>query len=116
MTAIICRTRFEGFHCWPDAPDEVAFLRTQHRHEFHVTARKIVRHDNRDVEFILYKRRIDEAIHHLRRTNSVEYWSCERWASEIGEEVEADFVEVSEDGENGGQWIRENNGGNGHVV
>ena len=25
--SIIVTTRFEGFHCWPAAPDEVAFLR-----------------------------------------------------------------------------------------
>ena len=28
------RTTFEGFHCWPSAPNEVAFLRNVHRHLF----------------------------------------------------------------------------------
>lgn len=107
MTAIFSRTRFEGFHCWPDAPNDVAFLRVVHRHEFHVTAFKKVNHDDRDVEFILYKRRIDNAIEALKDGNNVEHWSCERWAREIGELVEADCVEVSEDGENGARWMRD---------
>jgi hypothetical protein len=107
MTAIFSRTRFEGFHCWPSAPQEVAFLRQLHRHEFHVTAFKKVNHSEREIEFILYKRRVDEAIVALNSTNDTTNWSCERWAEMIGHEVEADCVEVSEDGENGARWMRD---------
>lgn len=106
MTRIFSRTRFEGFHCWPNAPDEVAFLRANHRHEFHVRAWKIVRHDDRDVEFILFKRVLDRAIKAIQTTQDVRHWSCEKWAATIGQLVEADSVEVSEDGENGAQWVR----------
>lgn len=108
--AIIARTRFEGFHCWPGAPEEVKFLRDLHRHEFHVKVWKIVNHDDRDVEFILYKRQIDNAIAFAQHTNNVDNWSCERWARAIGDAVQADGVEVSEDGENGAEWVRNTNG------
>jgi len=30
-------TQFEGIHKYPNAPDEMAFLRFDHRHIFHVT-------------------------------------------------------------------------------
>lgn len=105
MTAIISRTRFEGFHCWPDAPEEVAFLRVNHRHEFHVKVWKIVTHDDRDIEFILFKREVDKCIRTLQETQDVSHWSCEMWAREIGQHLDADGVEVSEDGENGAEWI-----------
>jgi hypothetical protein len=42
-------------HYWPEAPDTVMFLRSPHRHEFHVEVELPVEHDDRDVEFILLK-------------------------------------------------------------
>ena len=95
-----CTTSFEGFHCWPDAPAEVDFLRVRHRHIFHVKASKQVFHDDRDVEFILLKRSVDRAISDLKK-GDVENWSCERWAVELINRVGLTSCEVSEDGENG---------------
>lgn len=105
---VFVRFRFEGFHCWPDAPPEVAFLASRHRHVFHVEARARVTHDDRDREFILAKREL-EAWCLARSTYEIEHgpndttnWSCERWCLELLKEfpwlVE---VSVSEDGENG---------------
>jgi hypothetical protein len=105
LMLIFCRTRFEGFHCWPDAPDEVRFLRDPHRHEFHVRVWHEVNHDNRDIEFILYKRSVDMLIRTAKMHEDTMHWSCETWARYIGERMQAATVEVSEDGENGAVWF-----------
>lgn len=104
---IVVRTRFEGFHQWKEAPEEVAFLRELHRHEFHVEVFVEVTHHNRDVEFILLKRQVNKLIEETQATlaDRVHLWSCERWAEHIGTSIDGcTFVAVSEDGENGGYW------------
>lgn len=100
------QTRFEFEHCWPDAPDGVAFLRNLHRHEFHVCVVMEVDHDDRELEFILVKRDLDNQIE-----DSKQLWptsaSCEQMAFWIGGYLLGKYgerhitVEVSEDGENG---------------
>lgn len=59
-----------------------------------------MRHDDRDVEFILLKREVEQAI---RDQNGVgtDGWSCERWARHLVESLDLVRCEVSEDGENG---------------
>ena len=101
QTRVFATTRFEGFHRWPQAPDEVGFLRDRHRHIFHVRAEKTVTHDDRDVEFILLKRAVEAEIKTLSDEEDMEAWSCERWATELLQRLQLDKVEVSEDGENG---------------
>jgi len=99
---IICRFQFEAFHNWPDAPVEHAYLKTVHRHMFHVAAWKRVTHDNRDVEFIKLKR--DMASYCLATFGSeATTLSCEMMAKELLEQFDLDSCEVSEDGENGGR-------------
>lgn len=101
--AVYCKTRFEGQHHWYDAPLPVKFLRTPHRHVFHVKLTVKVSHNDRDIEFILMKRAlenyIEEEIRHLDR-------SCEQYASLIAKWAVLKYnhpatVDVSEDGENG---------------
>ena len=96
-----CTLQFESVHCWPDAPDAVFFLRTPHRHVFHAKLWFEVSHDDRDIEFILAKRRAEEFVGHWRNAEQTLTWSCERWATELLNEMGAGRVEVSEDGENG---------------
>lgn len=105
-TEIYCTLTFEGFHRWLDAPQEVAFLRSYHRHVFHVTAAKRVTHDDRDIEFILLKREIEAAISQVQNAHNdvVSEWSCEHWAKWIGRTFACTRVSVSEDGENGAIW------------
>lgn len=104
-TYIEVRTRFEGFHRWHDAPDEVDFLRNRHRHEFHVRARILVGHDDRELEFILVKRYLTKIIESWGR--ELGSFSCEMMASTLANSILAHYglrdleVEVSEDGENG---------------
>lgn len=105
---IFITTQFEGFHCWPDAPDEVGFLRDRHRHMFHVKVEVPVTDSDREIEFILFKRDVENWI--------FEQWgvpaelgtlSCEHIAARLGAMCNElhDFswvrVTVSEDGENG---------------
>lgn len=100
-TEVFCRLTFEGFHRWPDAPDEVAFLRDAHRHVFHVEVRVPVEHDERDVEFILLKRHVLDLIAGIQLDGTCGDWSCETWARVILNATGASSVTVSEDGENG---------------
>ena len=49
----------EGIHCYPDAPKGVEFLKHPHRHMFHFRVDIEVFHDDRDIEFILFKRELE---------------------------------------------------------
>lgn len=51
MTTISVYATVAGIHCWPDAPDRRAYLRSAHRHVFHIETVADVAHDDRDVEF-----------------------------------------------------------------
>ena len=95
---VFITTQFEGFHCWPDAPNEVGFLRDIHRHIFHVKAWAQVDHGDRQIEFILLKRKIDQYIASIVKPIS---WSCEHWAEHLLQQFGLASCEVSEDGENG---------------
>lgn len=48
---IIVRFDFIGFHFWAAAPDDIAYLRLNHRHKFMVELEVSVKHDDREVEF-----------------------------------------------------------------
>lgn len=97
----------EGVHRYPDAPEEVKFLRHPHRHIFHFTAWIDVYHNDRDVEFILFKRELE-----AQYANSVlemDHKSCEMLAEDLIDYISGAYpdrkisVIVSEDGENGAQ-------------
>lgn len=96
-------TQFEGFHKYPDAPEEVSFLQSRHRHIFKLKVWIEVFHNDRDIEFILFKRFIDSLI----TENEMDYKSCEMISDDLANWINAKFpkrqikIEVSEDGENG---------------
>jgi hypothetical protein len=115
-------TRFEGLHHWPDAPEGVKFLRHPHRHVFHVKVYVEVRHGDREVEFITFKRTLEDFIQFnwfnpsgrpLLKTNSCEHiakevadwmrpWLHDAYGLEfVAPNGRKWIVEVSEDGENG---------------
>jgi len=98
---VTVKTTFDAVHCWPEAPTEVSFLRSPHRHVFHVKAVKLVTHADRDIEFILLKREIDRALAALLATGSTAHWSCEMFAVWLIEQFALSSCEVSEDAENG---------------
>lgn len=93
----------EGIHCWSECPiKDVSFLRNPHRHIFHISCLKEVKHDNRDVEIIMFKREVET---YLRTKFGVPCdfagMSCEMIASELITKFQLHSCEVLEDGENG---------------
>lgn len=44
-----------GIHSYPDAPEEVSYLRYPHRHLFKFKVGVEVGHDNREIEFHIFK-------------------------------------------------------------
>jgi len=99
-TIVWVTTLFEGYHRWKDAPDDVEFLRSFHRHVFDVRLGVEVGDDNREVEFFQLKREIGEFINKTFEGNHFEF-SCEQIAKQLLTKFNASYVEVSEDGENG---------------
>jgi hypothetical protein len=95
----------EGIHKYPDAPAGVEFLRHAHRHMFHFCVTVDVFHNDRDIEFILFKREL-EALY-SSDTLQLDFKSCEMLAEDLINYISVKYpgrvisVEVSEDGENG---------------
>tara|TARA_A100001201_G_scaffold112001_1_gene95951 strand:- start:30 stop:377 length:348 start_codon:yes stop_codon:yes gene_type:complete len=110
-TNVIAKLEVEGLHNWPAAQSvfpEVGFLANMHRHKWFITAKKKVNHDDRDVEFIMFKRDIEEWLkttyyNTLSRTHEFGAKSCEMLAKEIMEEFDCVYVSVFEDNENGAE-------------
>ena len=94
---VICALQMEGFHCWPEADGELAYLKNSHRHIFFITAEFPVRNANREIEII---RDEDGACHFGRR-------SCEDIAAEILNQFEnSTSCTVLEDGFGGARVVR----------
>ncbi len=95
----------EGIHCYPDAPVEVAFLRNPHRHIFKIKVAIEVWHDDREIEFIMFKRRLEG--YYDGRTLDLNTKSCEMIADDLHAQIKLDYpgramvIDVAEDGENG---------------
>jgi 6-pyruvoyl-tetrahydropterin synthase len=109
MKNIIITTRFSAIHRWPDCPiEEVSYLRNPHRHEFHVTVKAEVNHDNRHVEFIQLKNKINQFLRKNWEEKDLGRMSCEMMCTKLRQEFPIlNYVCVMEDGENGAELIRE---------
>ena len=113
-TVVIIKLAVDGMHNFPKAAElfpEVAFLADRHRHMFHFTLAKMVNNDDRDVEFIMFKRDVLNYLHdqysdsHMR-THEFGAKSCEMLSRELLERFECDWVECWEDQENGARIER----------
>ena len=110
-TNVIVKLQVEGLHNWPDAAKvfpEVGFLSDLHRHIFHITCKKKVNHDDRDVEFIMFKRDITQYLENkyydsITRCLLFGSKSCEMLARELYEEFDLEYCSVFEDNENGAE-------------
>ena len=107
--------RKEGIHRYPAAGHDpklasgdeydVSFLQYPHRHMFHFKVYLEVFHDDRDVEFIQFKRWLENLYN--KGTLELDYKSCEMMADDLHKEIASKYtdrkiwIEVSEDGENG---------------
>ena len=107
--------RKEGTHKYPAAltdpklatGDEydVSFLGYPHRHIFHFKVAIEVFHDDRDIEFIQFKRWLEKL--YAEKTLALDYKSCEMMSDDLYLAIVERYpsrkitIEVSEDGENG---------------
>jgi hypothetical protein len=100
----------EGIHKYPAALEDpkladVSFLGYPHRHIFHFYVQLEVHHNDRDVEFILFKRELENLFH--QGTMQCDYKSCEMLAEDLIEYISNKYpnrditVKVYEDDENG---------------
>ena len=105
----------EGIHKYPAAltdpalatGDEydVSFLGYPHRHIFHFKVWIGVTHDDRDVEFIQFKRWLENL--YAQSILQLDFKSCEMMSNDLYDTISKKYpsrdiwIEVSEDGENG---------------
>ena len=111
--------RKEGIHKYPAALDDpklatgdeydVSFLGYPHRHIFHFKVEIEVFHNDRDIEFIQFKRWLEKL--YAEKTLQLDYKSCEMMSDDLAEEINKKYpgrdiiINVSEDGENGSEII-----------
>jgi hypothetical protein len=97
---VFVTARFEALHRWVDAPLEQFWLREYHRHLFNVKVAVSVEDGNREVEFFQLKDKLTKflGLNFNKRKFDL---SCEHIAEHLLMELNADYVEVNEDGENG---------------
>jgi hypothetical protein len=99
----------EGIHKFPGAAEDpaladVAFLANEHRHIFHFNIAIQVFHNDRDIEFIQFKRWLESL---YQGTLDLNFKSCEMISDDLYEVVATRYpgrdieITVSEDGENG---------------
>lgn len=109
--------RKEGIHKYPAAATDptlatgdeydVSFLGYPHRHIFHFRVWIDVFHNDRDVEFIQFKRYLEKLYHNEQGVLSLDYKSCEMIADDLYLQIAQKYpgrsvwIEVAEDGENG---------------
>jgi len=105
----------EGIHKYPAALEDpalatgdeydVSFLGYPHRHMFHFKVTISVKHSDREIEFIQFKRWLENL--YKDDVLNLDYKSCEMIADDLYEEINTKYpgrfvvIEVSEDGENG---------------
>ena len=105
----------EGIHKYPAAltdPNlatgdeyDVSFLGYPHRHMFHFKVAIEVFHDDRDIEFIQFKRWLENL--YKDAILALDFKSCEMIAEDLYSQISARYpgravwIDVSEDGENG---------------
>lgn len=102
----------EGIHKYPAALTDpaladVQFLGYPHRHMFHFRVWIDVFHNDRDLEFIQFKRWCESLYHGQGAVLSLDHKSCEMMADDLYIQIASRYpgrrvhIEVSEDGENG---------------
>ena len=115
IRTIFVRFQKEGIHKYPAAATDpalatgdeydVSFLATPHRHIFHFEVTIEVFHTNRDIEFIQFKRWLENQ--YSQNILALDYKSCEMIADDLYEVIATRYpdrniiINVSEDNENG---------------
>ena len=115
LRTIFVRFQKEGIHKYPAAATDpalatgdeydVSFLATLHRHIFHFEVTIEVFHNDRDIEFIQFKRWLENQ--YSQNILALDYKSCEMIADDLYEVIATRYpdrniiINVSEDNENG---------------
>ena len=122
LSMIWVKFQKEGIHCYPAAATDpnlatgdeydVSFLASPHRHIFHFQVNIQVFDDDRDIEFIQFKRWLEKC--YSNGTLELNHKSCEMIARELNTTITARYpgrrtlISVSEDNENGASIIFNN--------
>jgi hypothetical protein len=109
--------RREGIHKYPAAATDpalctageydVSFLASPHRHIFHFRVWIDVFHNDRDIEFIQFKRWLESLYNGQNTVLELDWKSCEMIADDLYTQIAARYpgravwIDVAEDGENG---------------
>ena len=115
IRTIFVRFKKEGIHKYPAAATDpnlatgdeydVSFLATPHRHIFHFEVTVEVFHNDRDIEFIQFKRWLENQ--YSQGILALDYKSCEMISDDLYEVIATRYpnrnitITVSEDNENG---------------
>ena len=119
LRTIFVRFQKEGIHKYPAAATDpalatgdeydVSFLATPHRHIFHVEVSIEVFHNDRDIEFIQFKRWLENQ--YSQNILELNYKSCEMISDDLYEIIATRYpyrniaIQVSEDNENGAHIV-----------
>lgn len=115
LRTIFVRFQKEGIHKYPAAATDptlatgdeydVSFLATPHRHIFHFEVAIEVFHNDRDIEFIQFKRWLENQ--YSQNILQLDYKSCEMISDDLYDVIATRYpnrnivIQVSEDNENG---------------
>ena len=118
-STIWVRFQKEGIHKYPAALEDpnlatgdeydVSFLGYPHRHMFHFHVEIQVFHEDRDIEFIQFKRWLEKL--YAEETLQLDYKSCEMICDDLAAQISQKYpnrkitITVSEDNENGATCI-----------
>lgn len=104
-TGVIVNLQIEGLHRWSECNiSKVCYLASDHRHIFHICAKKKVTDNDRQIEIICLKHQINSYLQ--TKYGSVCKFgnmSCEMIAQELAKEFGLYYCRVLEDNENGAE-------------
>lgn len=119
LRTIFVRFQKEGIHKYPAAATDpnlatgdeydVSFLATPHRHIFHFDVAIEVFHNDRDIEFIQFKRWLENQ--YSQGILKLDYKSCEMISDDLYDVIATRYpdrsiaIQVSEDNENGAHIV-----------
>jgi hypothetical protein len=119
LRTIFVRFQKEGIHKYPAAATDpalatgdeydVSFLATPHRHIFHFDVAIEVFHNDRDIEFIQFKRWLENQ--YSQGILELDYKSCEMISDDLYDVIATRYpdrsiaIQVSEDNENGASIV-----------
>ena len=119
LRTIFVRFQKEGIHKYPAAATDptlatgdeydVSFLATPHRHIFHFDVAIEVFHNDRDIEFIQFKRWLENQ--YSQNILELDYKSCEMISDDLYDVIATRYpdrsvaIQVSEDNENGAHIV-----------